>query len=78
MADLEQFRAETRSWLEANCPPEMREPVDGPHGFSLVVGETFKASGLDLPVEHPVCEVFGTGPGALRLFRKITDKKGGS
>jgi len=27
MADLEQFRAETRSWLEANCPPEMREPV---------------------------------------------------
>ena len=29
MADLEQFRAETRSWLEANCPPEMRKPVEG-------------------------------------------------
>jgi alkylation response protein AidB-like acyl-CoA dehydrogenase len=29
MADLEQFRSETRSWLEANCPPEMREPVRG-------------------------------------------------
>lgn len=27
MADLEQFRAETRNWLEANCPAEMREPV---------------------------------------------------
>jgi alkylation response protein AidB-like acyl-CoA dehydrogenase len=27
MADLEQFRAETRSWLEANCPAEMRQPV---------------------------------------------------
>ena len=27
MADLETFRSETRSWLEANCPPEMREPV---------------------------------------------------
>ncbi|MCW6535220.1 acyl-CoA dehydrogenase family protein [Sphingomonas lycopersici] len=27
MSDLEQFRAETRAWLEANCPPEMREPV---------------------------------------------------
>ncbi|MCP9221270.1 acyl-CoA dehydrogenase family protein [Erythrobacter sp. LQ02-29] len=27
MSDLEQFRAETRQWLEANCPPEMREPV---------------------------------------------------
>lgn len=24
MADLETFRAETRSWLEANCPAEMR------------------------------------------------------
>jgi acyl-CoA dehydrogenase len=27
MADLETFRTETRAWLEANCPPEMREPV---------------------------------------------------
>ena len=25
--DLETFRAETRTWLEANCPAEMREPV---------------------------------------------------
>ena len=27
MSDLENFRTETRDWLEANCPPEMREPV---------------------------------------------------
>ena len=27
MSELETFRAETRAWLEANCPPEMREPV---------------------------------------------------
>ncbi|MDQ4087299.1 MAG: acyl-CoA dehydrogenase family protein [Pseudomonadota bacterium] len=27
MLDLESFRAETRAWLEANCPAEMREPV---------------------------------------------------
>jgi len=27
MSDLETFRAETRSWLEANCPEEMRQPV---------------------------------------------------
>ena len=27
MADLEIFRAETRAWLEANCPPEMRTPM---------------------------------------------------
>jgi len=27
-SDLEAFRAETRDWLEANCPPEMRKPVE--------------------------------------------------
>ena len=27
MSDLEQFRRETRAWLEANCPPEMRRPM---------------------------------------------------
>ena len=26
MADLEKFRTETRTWLEQNCPPEMRKP----------------------------------------------------
>ena len=27
MADLETFRAETRAWLEANCPASMRTPT---------------------------------------------------
>jgi alkylation response protein AidB-like acyl-CoA dehydrogenase len=27
MADLEKFRRETRAWLEANCPLEMRRPA---------------------------------------------------
>jgi alkylation response protein AidB-like acyl-CoA dehydrogenase len=27
MADLETFRHEARAWLEANCPPEMRQPM---------------------------------------------------
>ena len=27
MTDLDTFRSETRAWLEANCPAEMREPV---------------------------------------------------
>jgi acyl-CoA dehydrogenase len=27
MADLDTFRAETRAWLEANCPAEMRQPM---------------------------------------------------
>lgn len=29
MAELEAFRSETRAWLEANCPAEMREPMLG-------------------------------------------------
>jgi alkylation response protein AidB-like acyl-CoA dehydrogenase len=29
MSDLETFRKETRAWLEANCPPEMRKPATG-------------------------------------------------
>jgi len=29
MSDLETFRTETRAWLEAHCPPSMREPVRG-------------------------------------------------
>jgi acyl-CoA dehydrogenase len=27
MTDLEKFRQETRAWLDANCPPEMRRPM---------------------------------------------------
>ena len=27
MSDLEKFRSETRAWLQANCPPEMRKPM---------------------------------------------------
>jgi acyl-CoA dehydrogenase len=29
MDALETFRRETRAWLEANCPPEMRSPIRG-------------------------------------------------
>jgi len=27
MTDIDAFRADTRAWLEANCPPEMRTPM---------------------------------------------------
>src|SRR6185437_8866819 len=27
MTDLDSFRTETRTWLEANCPAEMRKPI---------------------------------------------------
>ncbi len=29
MSELESFRTEIRSWIEANCPPEMRTPANG-------------------------------------------------
>ncbi|WP_438726660.1 acyl-CoA dehydrogenase family protein [Parasphingorhabdus sp. DH2-15] len=29
MTDLDSFRSETRAWLEANCPEEMRQPIKG-------------------------------------------------
>jgi alkylation response protein AidB-like acyl-CoA dehydrogenase len=29
MADLDAFRSDTRAWLAANCPPEMRTPMRG-------------------------------------------------
>ncbi len=28
MTDLETFREETRAWLEQNCPPAMRQPIE--------------------------------------------------
>jgi alkylation response protein AidB-like acyl-CoA dehydrogenase len=36
MADLEQFRAETRAWLAANCPPGARGPGQVPWGSSRI------------------------------------------
>ncbi|MFL6741114.1 MAG: acyl-CoA dehydrogenase family protein [Sphingomicrobium sp.] len=27
MTDIDKFRSETRAWLEANCPAEMRQPI---------------------------------------------------
>ena len=28
MTDLQTFREDTKNWLEANCPQEMRKPGD--------------------------------------------------
>ncbi len=45
VSDLEQFRRETRAWLEENCPESMRTPT---RGF-----EDFYAGGRNPEVEHP-------------------------
>jgi alkylation response protein AidB-like acyl-CoA dehydrogenase len=40
MSDLEQFRAETRAWLEENCPPGARGPGPIPIGSSKIELDT--------------------------------------
>ncbi len=37
MQELEAFRAQTRAWLEANCPPSMRTPM--PEGETVWGGK---------------------------------------
>ena len=45
MSDFEQFRQETRAWLEENCPQSMRTPVKG--------FEDFYSGGRKPEIEHP-------------------------
>ncbi|MFV0278736.1 MAG: acyl-CoA dehydrogenase family protein [Parahaliea sp.] len=52
MTVLEQFRAETRAWLEENCPPAMREPV---HAMEDIYNGGRKPE-LDHPDQKVWCE----------------------
>ncbi|MCR9106766.1 MAG: acyl-CoA dehydrogenase family protein [Gammaproteobacteria bacterium] len=45
MSDLEQFRQDTRAWLEENCPLSMREPI---RGF-----EDMYNGGRNPEIDHP-------------------------
>jgi acyl-CoA dehydrogenase len=45
LSDLEQFRQETRAWLQENCPQSMRTPA---RGF-----EDFYSGGRNPEMEHP-------------------------
>jgi len=57
VADLEAFRAEARAWLEANCPTEMRRPLQA--GESFVFGgrsEKFETPGSELWLERMVAK----------------------
>ncbi len=45
MSDPDQFRQETRAWLEENCPPSMREPVKS--------FEDIYNGGRDPEIAHP-------------------------
>ncbi|WP_395644780.1 acyl-CoA dehydrogenase family protein [Terricaulis sp.] len=46
MADLETFRAETRAWLEENCPASMRTPMAG-EDDAVWGGRNFKFANPD-------------------------------
>lgn len=45
MSDLEQFRQDTRAWLEENCPQSMRTPVKG--------FDDFYSGGREPEISHP-------------------------
>ncbi len=45
MSNLEQFRQETRAWVEANCPQSMRTPVKG--------FDDFYSGGRKPEIDHP-------------------------
>ncbi len=51
-AELEAFRAETRAWLEANCPPEVRGPAGMDDGIWGGRNATFKTPGHKLWLER--------------------------
>ncbi|MFT7176732.1 MAG: acyl-CoA dehydrogenase, partial [Halioglobus sp.] len=46
MSDLEQFRQETRTWLDENCPQSMRVPVK-----DLLEG--IYTGGREPEIDHP-------------------------
>ena len=61
MAELDEFRAETRAWLEANCPAEMRTPMRGEKDIC------WGGRRLDVPVRRPA--PVARRDGAARLDR---------
>src|SRR5260221_8706972 len=44
-ADLDTFRAEVRAWLEANYPPELRDPAAKTDPEAVWGGRAFEGSG---------------------------------
>ena len=52
MSDLETFRAETRAWLEENCPPEVRGPGDETDAIWGGRNPNFKTPGHKLWMER--------------------------
>ena len=81
MSDLEQFRQETRAWLQENCPQSMRTPVKGfedfyklPYNPILEKGSGWEASEVNGPGLIMVEEkflMFYTGYSSATLLNQI-------
>ena len=48
MTDLDTFRGDTRAWLEANCPAEMRTPMRPSKSLSVGQSDMIAVSGVAL------------------------------
>jgi acyl-CoA dehydrogenase len=83
MSDLEAFRAEIRSWLEENCPPEMRTPAKsdadvcwGGRNFKFQSEaqkqwmERCAAKGYTVPDWHKAYGGAGLSPQETKIFRQ--------
>jgi acyl-CoA dehydrogenase len=53
LSDLEQFRQDTRAWLEENCPISMREPVKG--------FDDYYNGGRNPEIDHPDQKIWCDG-----------------
>ncbi len=87
MSDLEQFRKETRAWLEANCPPEMRKPVRSEADICWVPSvkgggtnaalEAMKRAGLTPSPDAAWCHFVHVWDRAMRANRQDRQHPGG-
>lgn len=83
MVDLAVFRAETRAWLEVNCPPSMRSRMVP--GEEVNGGSKRRSSNPDayLWLERMADKVLGDGEaevtiGALNIFDEDPPEVGGT
>ena len=71
MADLETFRAETRAWLEANCPAECRGPMADDEMIWGGRNPTFKTPAHKLWLERMAARGCRCSAAASRPMRRV-------
>jgi acyl-CoA dehydrogenase len=89
MSELDAFRAEIGSWIEANCPPEMRTPALGDtdacwggRNFQFqseaqkLWMERCAEKGLTVPDWPKDCGGAGLSPAETKIFRQEMARRG--